>query len=88
MMVFYWGVTAYPLSANAWDSYGDALSANNELDSALACFRKAMAVLPIDSAISAQMRGALMTGTPPKITQMEQMIAERARVADSTRSGN
>ncbi|MCX6835403.1 MAG: dienelactone hydrolase family protein [candidate division Zixibacteria bacterium] len=88
LVVFRWGVTAYPQSANAWDSYGDALSANNDLDSALACFRKAMVVLPNDSTISAQMRGALMTGTPPKITQMEQMIAESARGADSARTGN
>ena len=88
LIVFRWGVTAYPHSANAWDSYGDALSANNDLDSALACFRKAMAVLPSDSIITAQLREALMTGTPTKITQTEQMIAERMRISDTTRSGN
>jgi len=88
LVVFRWGVTAYSQSANAWDSFGDACTANGDLDSALACFRKAMAVLPSDSIITAQMREALMTGTPTKITQMEQMIAERMRASDSTRSGN
>jgi hypothetical protein len=88
LIVFNWGVTAYPQSANAWDSFGDACTANGDLDSALACYRKSQDVLPSDTAINPQMREQLMTATPANIARVEQMIAERASGIDSTQGGN
>jgi tetratricopeptide (TPR) repeat protein len=88
LIVFNWGVMAYPQSANAWDSFGDACTANGDLDSALACYRKSQDVLPSDTAINPQMREQLMTATPANIARVEQMIAERASGIDSTQGGN
>ena len=88
LVVFRWGVTAYPQSANAWDSFGEATAANGDLDSALAYYRRAQEVLPSDTIVNAQMRGVLETSIPTNITRLEQMIAERAGASDSTRSGN
>jgi tetratricopeptide (TPR) repeat protein len=88
LVVFRWGVTAYPQSANAWDSFGEATAANGDIDSALAYYRKAQEALPNDTLAGAQMHGILETSIPTNIARLEQMIAERARAADSTQSGN
>jgi dienelactone hydrolase len=88
LVVFRWGVTAYPQSANAWDSFGEASAANGDIDSALAYYRRAQAVLPNDTLIAAQMRGVLETSVPTNIARLEQMIADRAHAADSTQSGH
>jgi dienelactone hydrolase len=74
LVVFRWGVTAYPKSANAWDSYGEACAANGDLAQALAHYRRAQETLPRDSAIAPQMRQILETSIPTNIQRLEEQI--------------
>ena len=78
LQLFQWGVTAYPGSANAWDSYGEACAANGDLELALANYRKAQETMPLDSTLSPQMRQVLEGNSKTNITRLEQQISERA----------
>jgi len=75
LVVFRWGVTAYPNSANAWDSYGEACAANGDPVQALAHYRKAQELLPLDSTLTPQFRQVLETGIPANIQRLEEQIA-------------
>jgi len=88
LVVFRWGVTAYPNSANAWDSYGEACAANGDLVQALAYYRTAQEVLPNDSAIVPQIRQILETNISTNIQRLEEEIAaQESGAAGPSESG-
>jgi len=88
LVVFRWGATAYPNSANAWDSYGEACAASGDLVQALAHYRRAQEILPNDSAIVPQMRQILETNIPTNIQRLEEQIAaQESGAAGNTESG-
>jgi len=76
--MFRMGVNAYPNSANAWDSYGEACMADGNNELALQNYRKALEVLPNDSTINPQLRDAITNNIPATIERLEQLIAEQA----------
>ena len=77
LAVFKWNVTAYPTSANAWDSYGEACSANDDVEQALACYRKAVELAPSDTTLPVAFRGNFVERIGPIIEGLEQRLAER-----------
>ncbi len=80
--MFRMGVTAYPTSANAWDSYGEACAANGEIELALSNYRKAQELLPVDSTLTPGFRQILETNIPPNIERLEQLLAEQPGEGD------
>jgi hypothetical protein len=66
------------MSANAWDSYGEACATGGDLETGLAHYRKALKILPNDPAIDPAMRSTLQTSIPANITRLEQEIAARS----------
>jgi hypothetical protein len=85
LQVFAWGVLAWPGSANAWDSYGEACAASGDLDAGLANYRKALEALPNDTAIDPNMRTQLETSIPANIARLEQEIAARSNSGGGSR---
>ncbi|MDH3890069.1 MAG: dienelactone hydrolase family protein [candidate division Zixibacteria bacterium] len=77
LKVFKMGVTAYPNSANAWDSYGEANSANGELHQAVTCYEKALSLLDSDPRITPGLRDAINTNAPQIIARLKERIAEQ-----------
>jgi tetratricopeptide (TPR) repeat protein len=77
LVVFNWGVTAFPTQANAWDSYGEACAANSEFERALTYYRKAQELIPDDTSLTPAFRQILETNIPPIIEQLEQQLADR-----------
>lgn len=75
--IFKWGVTAYPGSANAWDSYGEACVANGELELALANYKKSQELIPTDTTLMANFAETLVTSAAAGIERIKQMMAER-----------
>jgi tetratricopeptide (TPR) repeat protein len=85
VQVFAWGVAAWPNSANAWDSYGEACAANGDPVTALANYRKALEILPKDSQINPAMRTQLETSIPANILRLEQEVAARGNTSGGSR---
>ena len=78
IVMFRMGVNAYPNSANAWDSYGEACMADGNNELALQNYRKALEVLPNDSTINPQLRDAITNNIPATIVRLEQLIEEQS----------
>jgi dienelactone hydrolase len=57
--IFRMNAEAYPNSCNVWDSYTDGLTAAGENDRALETIRKAMEVMPTDSAAGNDLKTAI-----------------------------
>jgi dienelactone hydrolase len=87
LIIFEMGVTAYPTEANAWDSFGEACAANNDLETALAHYRKALELLPGDSTITPAFRLQLENYIPGIIQGLEQQIADQAAESATGESG-
>jgi len=83
LVLFKWGVTAYPNSANAWDSYGEACAASGNNELALANYRRCLEILPSDSTINPALRDAIQTNAPGIIERLEQLISEQSVPTDT-----
>jgi tetratricopeptide (TPR) repeat protein len=79
MVIFEWGVTAFPTVANSWDSFGEACAAAGQTEQALSNYRKALELLPIDTTLTDAFRENLANGIPTTIEQLEAQLAEEAR---------
>jgi len=78
LVVFEWGVTAFPTAANPWDSFGEACAAAGRTEQALSNYRKALELLPDDTSINDAFRETLAAGIPAAIEALEQRLAEEA----------
>ncbi len=76
--IFRMGAEAYPTSANAWDSYGEAHATNGDLKLAVECYKKALEILPLDENINPGLRDLIAANAPAIIEQLEQRIADEA----------
>ena len=65
------GAQAYPYSANAWDSYGEASLAVGDNDGALRCYKKALEILPTDSTTPPQLKALIEANAPGVIERLE-----------------
>jgi Tetratricopeptide repeat len=59
-VLFHLVVIVYPKSANAYDSYGDGLSAAGRPADACAAFARALALAPSDSTLGASERATIV----------------------------
>lgn len=78
LVMFQWGVTAFPGSANAWDSYGEVCAANEQIELALTNYRTAQELLPADSTLPPGFRPILENSITTNIERLEQQLAEQA----------
>ncbi len=85
VQIFAWGVAAWPTSANAWDSYGEACAASGDLATGLANYRKALEILPNDTQLMPAMRTQLETSIPANIQRLEQEIAAQGKPAGESK---
>jgi len=76
LVMFQWGVTAHPGSANAWDSYGEACAANGQIELALTNYRTARRLLPADSTLPPGFRPILENSITTNIERLEQQLTE------------
>jgi tetratricopeptide (TPR) repeat protein len=70
--------TAYPNSANAWDSYGEGCMAAGRYEESLAHYEKALELLPSDSTINPALRTAIEANAPGRVEELKRLIAEQA----------
>jgi hypothetical protein len=85
LQIFAWGVTAYPGSANAWDSYGEACATSGDPVTALANYRKALETLASDTMIDPNMKTQLETSIPANIQRLEQEVAARGNTGGGSK---
>ncbi len=78
MVVFEWGVTAFPTVANSWDSFGEACAAAGRTEQALSHYRKAQELLTIDETLTDAFRAGLEVSIPAAIERLEQHLTEEA----------
>lgn len=63
---------AYPGSANAWDSYAEAQMHAGNNDLAIKYYRKALEILPSDSAINENFRETIRNGATQALERLQQ----------------
>jgi tetratricopeptide (TPR) repeat protein len=76
LKIFKMGITAYPNSANGWDSYGEACSANGDLQQAVTCYEKALELLETDTTLNPGFKEMIRTNAPLIIERLKERIAE------------
>jgi len=76
--IFRMGTAAFPSSANAWDSYGEACIAAGDNASALKYYRRALEILPQDSTINPALRDAIANNVPAVIERLEAALSEQS----------
>ena len=77
LKLFKMGVTAFPNSANGWDSYGEACSANGDLHLAVTCYEKALSLLDSDESLTPGFRDMIAGNAPQIIARLKERIAEQ-----------
>lgn len=77
LKVFEMGITAYPNSANGWDSYGEACSAGGDMRLAVTCYEKALELLDSDESLTSGFRNMIATNAPGIIARLKERIAEQ-----------
>ncbi|MCK4572932.1 MAG: tetratricopeptide repeat protein, partial [candidate division Zixibacteria bacterium] len=76
--IFRMGTAAFPNSANAWDSYGEAYIAAGDNASALKYYRRALEILPQDSTINPALRDAIANNVPAVIERLQAALSEQS----------
>jgi hypothetical protein len=71
LVVFRWGVTAYPQSANAWDSYAEATLAAGDEPRALELYRRALEVLPQDTTTSPDIKELIRNNATQAVERLQ-----------------
>ncbi len=79
LVIFRMGTEAYPTSANAWDSYGEACLTSGDNASALKYYQKALEILPSDSTINPALRDAIANNAPAVIERLQQTLSEQSQ---------
>jgi len=68
------GSRAYPASANAWDSLGEAYVLNERLEEALECYEKAAELLPSDTMTPENLKEVLRQNLPNTIEELRSRV--------------
>ncbi|UCC78678.1 MAG: tetratricopeptide repeat protein [Candidatus Zixiibacteriota bacterium] len=76
LTLFELNADAFPTSANAWDSYGEACMAIGDYPRALENYRKALEILPQDTNITEELRNLIRENAPQQIARLEELIRE------------
>jgi tetratricopeptide (TPR) repeat protein len=77
VQVFRLAAAAFPASANAQDSLGDALAAAGDTAAAITAYQQALAFLPKDTHIAPGARAAITADTPVKLARLRAAPAPR-----------
>ncbi|UCC44068.1 MAG: hypothetical protein JSU65_13305 [Candidatus Zixiibacteriota bacterium] len=65
------GTEAYPHSANAWDSYGEANRHAENIQEAIAAYEKALELLPFDTTTAESLKEAIRTGATQALERLK-----------------
>lgn len=75
--IFSMGAHAYPYSANSWDSLGEACMNHGEYTRALEYYKKALELLPTDTATPDELKQLISQNGPGIIERLKGLIAEQ-----------